>query len=83
MPGAGGVKATDFIANVAPKDGTVLGLTMPGALVDPLTGDPAKFRYIAGPPRLRGNDGQRNAAVHDLQVLEGQIGRDCTGRLPP
>ena len=50
MPGAGGVKATDFIANVAPKDGTVLGLTMPGALVDPLTGDPAKFRY--SPERL-------------------------------
>lgn len=50
MPGAGGVKATDFIANVAPKDGTVLGLTLPGALVDPLTGDPTKFRYT--PERL-------------------------------
>ena len=55
MPGAGGVKATDFIANVAPKDGTVLGLTMPGALVDPLTGDPAKFRY--SPERLAYVDG--------------------------
>jgi len=50
MPGAGGVKATDFIANVAPKDGTVLALTLPGALVDPLTGDPGKFRYT--PERL-------------------------------
>jgi hypothetical protein len=50
MPGAGGVKATDFIANVAPKDGTVFSLTMPGALIDPLTGDPGKFRY--NPERL-------------------------------
>src|SRR5262249_11809856 len=32
MPGAGGIKATDFTANVAPKDGTVFTLTMPGAL---------------------------------------------------
>jgi tripartite-type tricarboxylate transporter receptor subunit TctC len=45
MPGAGGIKATDFTANVAPKDGTVITLTMPGALVDPLTGDRTRFRY--------------------------------------
>ena len=45
MPGAGGIKATDFTANVAPKDGTVFTLTMPGALVDPLTGDRTQFRY--------------------------------------
>jgi tripartite-type tricarboxylate transporter receptor subunit TctC len=45
MPGAGGIKATDFTANVAPKDGTVFTLTMPGALVDPLTGDRSRFRY--------------------------------------
>ena len=45
MPGAGSIKATDYTANVAPKDGTVITLAMPGALVEPLTGDAGKFRY--------------------------------------
>jgi tripartite-type tricarboxylate transporter receptor subunit TctC len=45
MPGAGSIKATDYTVNVAPKDGTVFTLAMPGALVEPLTGDPAKYRY--------------------------------------
>ena len=45
MPGAGSIKATDFTVNVAPKDGTLFTLAMPGALVEPLTGDPAKYRY--------------------------------------
>jgi tripartite-type tricarboxylate transporter receptor subunit TctC len=47
MPGAGSIKATDYTYNVAPKDGTVITLVMPGALMEPLTGDPAKFRYNA------------------------------------
>lgn len=45
MPGAGSIKATDYTYSVAPKDGTVFTLAMPGALVEPLTGDPAKYRY--------------------------------------
>ena len=28
MPGAGGIKATDYLANVAPKDGTALGMLL-------------------------------------------------------
>jgi tripartite-type tricarboxylate transporter receptor subunit TctC len=28
MPGAGGIKATDYLANVAPKDGTSLGMLL-------------------------------------------------------
>jgi tripartite-type tricarboxylate transporter receptor subunit TctC len=28
MPGAGGIKASDYLANVAPKDGTVLGMLL-------------------------------------------------------
>lgn len=50
MPGAGSIKATDFTANVAPKDGTLITLAMPGAMIEPLTGDAAKFRY--DPQRL-------------------------------
>ncbi len=45
MPGAGSIKATDYTANVAAKDGTLFTLAMPGALVEPLTGDPTKYRY--------------------------------------
>lgn len=45
MPGAGSVKAADFLFNIAPKDGTVFGTIMPGALVDPLATDPKKYRY--------------------------------------
>lgn len=45
MPGAGSVKAADYIYSVAPKDGTVFGLVVPGALVDPLTAEPSRFRY--------------------------------------
>lgn len=45
MPGAGSVKAADFLYSIAPKDGTTFGLVVPGALVEPLSGDAAKFRY--------------------------------------
>ena len=47
MPGAGSVKAAQYLYSIAPKDGTVFGLIMPGALVDPLATDPAKYRYEA------------------------------------
>jgi tripartite-type tricarboxylate transporter receptor subunit TctC len=45
MPGAGSIKATDYTYNIAPKDGTAITLVMPGAFMEPLTGDPTKFRY--------------------------------------
>lgn len=45
MPGAGSIKAVDYTVNVAPKDGTQFTLAMPGALIEPLTGDPKKYRY--------------------------------------
>jgi tripartite-type tricarboxylate transporter receptor subunit TctC len=45
MPGAGARNATTYVANVAPKDGTVLLLTQPGALVEQILGDPKKIFY--------------------------------------
>ncbi len=45
MPGAASIIAARYIANTAPKDGTVFGLIFPGALMEPLTGDPAKYKY--------------------------------------
>ena len=44
MPGAGSYMATNFIYNVAPKDGTVIGIIARDAALGPLTGAPgARF----------------------------------------
>lgn len=45
MPGAASIIAARYIANTAPKDGTAFGLIFPGALMEPLTGDPGKYKY--------------------------------------
>ena len=45
MPGAGSIVAAQHMSQVAPKDGTAIATLFPGALVEPLTGDPAKYRY--------------------------------------
>jgi len=53
MPGAGSAKAAQYIANIAPKDGTSIGGIMPGAIMGPLLDDrmaplfdPTKVRYV-------------------------------------
>lgn len=53
MPGAGSAKAAQYIATIAPKDGTALAGIMPGAIMGPLLDDrvapmfePTKVRYI-------------------------------------
>ena len=45
MPGAGGRKATAYVASVAAKDGSALGAVQPGALVEAVLGDPKNARY--------------------------------------
>lgn len=45
LPGAGGRKATAFLANAAPKDGRVMLGTQPGALVEPILGNPKRVKY--------------------------------------
>src|SRR4029079_13972969 len=53
MPGAGSARAAGFIANGAPKDGTVIANIMPGAVMDPMLDpktvrlfDPTKIMFI-------------------------------------
>jgi tripartite-type tricarboxylate transporter receptor subunit TctC len=53
MPGAGSAKAAQYIATIAPKDGTSIGGIMPGAIMGPLLDDhsapmfdPNKVRYV-------------------------------------
>ncbi|MDP2358743.1 MAG: tripartite tricarboxylate transporter substrate-binding protein [Beijerinckiaceae bacterium] len=45
MPGAGSVTAAQYLMNVAPRDGTTIGIVVPGAIFDPLIDGEAKFRY--------------------------------------
>jgi tripartite-type tricarboxylate transporter receptor subunit TctC len=53
MPGAGGARATGYIYNVAPKDGSSFAAVFPGGLVEPLFSpakadqyDPTKLFYL-------------------------------------
>lgn len=52
MPGAGGIKAANFIYAIAPQDGTVHGFISRGFIIQPLMGtqqaqfDPTKFQWI-------------------------------------
>jgi tripartite-type tricarboxylate transporter receptor subunit TctC len=53
MPGAGSLKLANYLYNVAPKDGTVIGHFAPGVTVEPLFGhaegaqfDASKFGWI-------------------------------------
>jgi len=45
MPGAGSVKAAQYLANAAPKDGLTFGLLVPGAIFDPLLEPAGRLRY--------------------------------------
>jgi len=55
MPGAGSYVAASYIYNLAPKDGTVLGLIARDAVLGPLTGaagarfDPTKMAWLGTP----------------------------------
>lgn len=57
MPGAAGLKMTDYLYNAAPRDGLVIGLPNAGILLEPLLGgsganfDPMKLNYIGSPSR--------------------------------
>src|SRR4051812_18865325 len=52
MPGAGGLQASNYIANVAPKDGSEIAMIASSALLTPLFGDeaakfdPRKYTWI-------------------------------------
>lgn len=45
MPGAGGKNAATFMADVGARDGTVILAAQPGALVEPILGDPKTITY--------------------------------------
>ena len=47
MPGAGSLKAMNYIYNVAPKDGTVIGTFARGLVIEPLLGHAQGTRFQA------------------------------------
>jgi tripartite-type tricarboxylate transporter receptor subunit TctC len=47
MPGAGSIKAANYLYNVAPKDGTAFGGFSRGAFLDPLLGRSEGVQYVA------------------------------------
>jgi tripartite-type tricarboxylate transporter receptor subunit TctC len=55
MPGAGGFNAANYIYNVAPKDGTVMGIVAGAAVLGPMTDgpgarfDPTRMTWIGTP----------------------------------
>jgi tripartite-type tricarboxylate transporter receptor subunit TctC len=38
MPGAGGIRAVEHVASVAPRDGTAIGTASPMTMIEPLIG---------------------------------------------
>jgi tripartite-type tricarboxylate transporter receptor subunit TctC len=50
MPGAGSMKATEYVFSIAPKDGTTIAIVFPGAIVEPLISGRQNFRF--DPPKL-------------------------------
>lgn len=45
MPGAASIKASEYMALIAPKDGSTIAIGFPNALFDPLTAEAGKYRY--------------------------------------
>jgi len=47
MPGAGSLKLANYLYNVAPKDGTTIGIFAPGVVAEPLLGHGAGVQFDA------------------------------------
>lgn len=45
MPGAGSMKAAEYVYRLAPKTGTTIAILQPGALFEPAVNDKLKFNY--------------------------------------
>ena len=87
MPGAGSYAAASHIYNVAPKDGSVLGIIARDAALGPLTGatgarfDPTKLSWIGTPTegdqrlhRLSHRAGEERQDLYDKQLIVGDTG---------
>ena len=89
MPGAGGLKMTNYIYNAAPKDGTSFGNPNGGILLEPLLGgqganfDATKLSWIGSPDRdttvcVARRDAEVQS-VDDLRTKELIVGSTGSG----
>jgi tripartite-type tricarboxylate transporter receptor subunit TctC len=87
MPGAGSYTAASYIFNIAPKDGTVLGIIARDAALGPLSGatgarfDPTKLSWIGTPTKetnvciaYHTAQVQSVADLFDKQLIVGDTG---------
>jgi tripartite-type tricarboxylate transporter receptor subunit TctC len=83
MPGAGSLTATGFIANVAPRDGTVIAMINPVNTTEPLLDperakfDPRKFGWIGSMNREISTCAfwtNKIASIDDLRTKEAVLG---------
>ena len=91
MPGAGGIKAANYIYSVAPQDGTSWGFITRGFLLAPLLKiqqanfDPTRFNWIGSPARSVSVGVVWNAAspvrsIADASVQQVIVGATSVGQ---
>ncbi len=85
MPGAGGIKAANYIYGIAPQDGTVAGFISRGFIIQPLIGkdqvqfDPTTFNWIGSTAREVSvgafwSEGTSARSVYDAMEKEVVVG---------
>jgi len=90
MAGAGSLVAANYISNVGPKDGTIIGNVAGPIILEQLFGNPgvqfnmAKFRYLAVPvPEVYLMLVNRRSGITKLEELLGAKARQATfGGIP-
>lgn len=91
MPGAGGIKAANYIHSIAPQDGTVWGFITRGFLLAPMLKipqanfDPARFNWIGSSARtvsvgIAWNDSTPVRTIQDAMTRELVIGATSAGQ---
>ena len=91
MPGAGGIVATNYLYNAAPKDGTTIGLVQNNTPFEPLMGtkeaqyDASKFNWLGSPSTETGilavwrtTPVNSLADVQNRQITVGSSGAQST-----
>lgn len=78
MPGAGGIKAANYLYKIAPQDGTAVGFITRGFLLAPLLKidgvqfDPTKYNWVGSPARTVSVGAVWNAST-DVRTIQDAI----------
>lgn len=72
MPGAGSMKAAEYMFNIAPKDGTAIAILQPGALFEPAVNHELKFKYEPAKLEMIGsaNSGTRLCVTYQKSKIK-------------